>query len=169
MTTVFVDLDATLVCTRQLKLFEGAHAPEKHFWYGFHRFGTSARPGAHDFLSSLREHYEIHILTYGNSKFQKRVLKELNLLKHIGEVYGVDNWDTLAKPERFVLIDDMPRDSILIRHKMDWLGKNKFRMTEKEFESILDRHHIQCAAFEGNDTAPSLSDLLPTIHRYLSP
>ena len=167
MPTVFVDLDATLVCTRQLKLFEAVHAKEKQFWYSFRRFGTSARPGAHEFLGSLHEHYEIHILTYGYSKFQKRVLKELNLLEHISEVYGVDNWDTLARPERFVLIDDMPRNSILIRHKMDWLGKNKFCMSEKEFDLILDKHHIQCDPFEGMESVASLSDLLPQIHQYL--
>lgn len=167
MPTVFVDLDLTLVHTRQLKLLAKCRTEENHFWYGRRRFAATSRPGAQEFLSTLSEHYDVHILTYGNSKFQRRVLKEVGLLHCISQIYGVDNWHVLDKPDRFVLIDDMPRNSILIRHKMDWLGKNKYLMSERDFEEVLDKHHIQCSAFDGSAAVESLSELLPRIHRYL--
>lgn len=170
MATVFVDLDLTLVNTRKMAWWGSKARPtEKQFWYDFRRFGTMARPGAIEFLRTLTAHYEVHILTYGNSRFQSRVLKEVGLLDCVPSVYGVDNWDTLTKPEHFVLIDDMPRNSLLIRYKMDWLGKNRFRMTESEYEAVLDKHHIQCVAFDGTVEAESLVGLVPTIHRYLKP
>lgn len=140
---------------------------EVEFWYRFNRVGTLARPSAKPFLRALAEHYDVKILTHGYSIFQARVLKELKLLEFVSGIYGSDNFENLSKPEQFVLIDDMPRQSILITYKMDWLGRNKFKMSEIDYNAALDRHHIQCAAYDGTADAYPLTNLLPIIHRYM--
>ena len=159
---IFVDLDQTLVHTVVLPAFHHRKFEDrKTFWYGFHHSATKNRPGADRFLKELSAQYTVFILTMGVSKFQTRVLKALDLLQYVEGVFGIDNYADVVRPERFLLIDDMPVMSPLAEEKLRWLGRETRLMSSEQAIALYNAHYIQCEAFYGTAAVPCLTELLP--------
>ncbi|MCA9801834.1 MAG: hypothetical protein KC777_07595 [Cyanobacteria bacterium HKST-UBA02] len=163
-TVVFVDVDLTLVNTRLHRMFQ-LRAPDHGvpFWYRMRRCSTVARPSASSFLELLKQEYSVKCLTLGYSKFQSKVLSTLNLDTHIEHIYGPDNFQDLSIPRYWVLVDDMRPLDPMAEIKMNWLGKSRFDQSGQEWDELLNRHYIQCGAFDGNSEPHSLEELLEII------
>lgn len=161
---IFVDLDQTLVHTLVQPAFQHRRFDDrKSFWYGFHHSATKHRPGADEFLKQLSAQFTVVILTMGVSKFQTKVLKTLDLLKYVESVFGIDNYDGLKRPERFLLIDDMPVMSPLAEEKMRWLGRESRLLSAEQSIALYNAHYIQCEAYYGTAGVPCLTQLFPLI------
>jgi hypothetical protein len=161
---IFVDLDQTLVHTLVQPAFHHRKFDDrKSFWFGWHHSATKHRPGADEFLKQLAAQYTVMILTMGASPFQTRVLKTLNLLKYIEGVFGIDNYANVVRPERFLLIDDMPVMSPLAEEKLRWLGRETRLMSAEQAIALYNAHYIQCEAYYGTAAVPCLTELFPLI------
>ncbi|MBZ0184908.1 MAG: hypothetical protein K8F91_01560 [Candidatus Obscuribacterales bacterium] len=163
-TVIFVDIDLTLVNTRLHKMFQ-LSSPENSvaFWYRMQRCSTVARPSAVNFLQTIKQQYSVKCLTLGYSKFQSKVLTALSLDDHVGEIYGPDNFENLTVPRFWVLVDDMRPCDQMAEIKLNWLGHSRFANSNQEWEELLERHYIQCGAFDGTSEPHSLDELIEVI------
>lgn len=147
---VFVDCDRTLVNTDIASVLSPALFDKRRKFVTQGKLVlTEARPSALSFMEVLASKYDVSILTLGHSKFQAKVLKELNLLQYVQSIFGPDNCQEMPRPDGFVLIDDMSADSLGIAYKFRWLGRQRCLTNLETWDDMVNFHLIQCRPFMG--------------------
>lgn len=155
---IFLDLDETLVSTlgmpsnlknlEEMKALGGVPVNQSHVSF--------LRPHAIEFVNNLKAIAKVCILTAGGKKFQKNVVKALDIPIDEHDVFGKEDYDLiepenniLPKSENSVLVDDLEHYAPNTMSKLYALG--------------LDEHrHIKVNPFNFN---PILAKKLPRFYK----
>jgi hypothetical protein len=172
--TVFVDLDETLAV---ILLLQALKQKAKEGWgkYSFIPpagsaaesvpFAALVRPSARAFLAALKEHYDVSVMTSGNSIFQSFVLEQLGLRDLIDGVWGGDNVCEMVLPDRWVLVDNLEPYLPASQRKLEGMTRStKIAMGEELWQELLARHYIQCAGWSGRQDDEPLTGLMAIVH-----
>jgi hypothetical protein len=172
---IYVDLDETLVKTQYLMnasnwlpihnlslenlADEFEKRGEKVIRFGSDPknewFVTRVRPHAHEFLNVLHGMGEVAILTTGGTEFQAQVVKLHDL--PIKSVYGREQYGSLPKSPRSILIDDnWSMQSMGIESKIKAIGCGTDRV-------------VVAPGWQGKDASDNgLMPLVPKIQQLLA-
>jgi len=155
---IFLDLDETLVKTTFVptSMLEDKELVEKINHLGGKigsDFVTFLRPHAKEFIKELKSFANVFILTNGKRKFQKNIIKLLEIPIKEKNIFGREDYDgssnKLPQSENSILIDDLSLNTSGVQSKLNAMGINP-KYDDEKFEYEPVKNHIKIKIFDLN-------------------